>query len=175
MYSEQSRTQPCSQGPSSNQQRDPKNMVEYSRECNLGRLPFVRTVTGRPKRTGSHQCKWKGFFATFSRQRSGILRFRMIWKRSLYLFSEQIADYFELLVPCYHCDGFRNHFQVKSMTFELLTHLLAFVSIHIWYTTHQTKKTESWALANQEIYTCHQILDCTLLTFRAEITSVPTS
>ena len=97
----------------------------------------------------------------------------MIWKRSLYLFSEQIADYFELLVPCYHCDGFRNHFQVKSTTFELLTHLLAFVSIHIWYTTHQTKKTESWALANQEIYTCHQILDCTLLTFRAEITECP--
>lgn len=52
MYSDQRRAQPCSQGLSSNKQRDPKNKVQYSSERNLGCLPFVRT--GRPKRTGCH-------------------------------------------------------------------------------------------------------------------------
>ena len=34
----------------------------------------------------------------------------------------KIADYFELTVLRYHCDGFRNHFRMKSTAFELLTH-----------------------------------------------------
>jgi len=38
MYSDQRRAQPCSQGLSSNQQRDPKNKVEYSSERNLRAL-----------------------------------------------------------------------------------------------------------------------------------------
>ena len=42
----------------------------------------------------------------------------------------KIADYFELTVPRYHCDGFRSLFPMTSTTFELLTNLLA-RSVHI--------------------------------------------
>ena len=44
----------------------------------------------------------------------------------------KIADYFELMVPRYHCDGFRSHFWKTTKIFELLTNLLApRVHIHL--------------------------------------------
>ena len=37
----------------------------------------------------------------------------------------KMAHYFELTVPCYNCDGIRNHFRIKPMTIDLLTNLLS--------------------------------------------------
>ena len=37
----------------------------------------------------------------------------------------RIAQYFEVTVPRYHCDGYRSHFRMSSSTFEPLAQLLA--------------------------------------------------
>ena len=77
----------------------------------------------------------------------------------------RIAQYFEVTVPRYHCDGYRSHFRMSSSTFELLAQLLA-PSEHIpkgnafGRRPIEARKQIAltvWALANQE--TCRQISD----------------
>ena len=77
----------------------------------------------------------------------------------------RIAQYFEVTVPRYHCDGYRSHFRMSSSTFELLAQLLA-PSEHIpkgnafGRRPIEARKQIAltvWALANQE--TCCQISD----------------
>ena len=119
------------------------------------------------------------FLRDFSRQRRRILCLWTIWKRNFFFFSviclysrrklTKIADYFELAVPRYHCNGFKRHFRKRSKTFELLTNLLA-PSVHIHLVGRPLNKEKRqlwliWALENQ--YTCRQIPDRTLLSFRA--------
>lgn len=108
----------------------------------------------------------EGFFPTFSGRRRRILSLEW-FGRGVCIYSHiKLADYFELTVPCHHCNGFRKHFWIKSMTFELLNHLLAWsehTNLVLKPPTEQRKQiaVTVWALANQEIYTCHQILDLT--------------
>ena len=86
-----------------------------------------------------------------------------------YIFSRcklaRIAQYFEVTVPRYHCDGYRSHFRMSSSTFELLAQMLA-PSEHIpkgnafGQRPIEARKPIAltvWALANQE--TCRQISD----------------
>ena len=77
----------------------------------------------------------------------------------------RIAQYFEVTVPRYHCEGFRSHFRMSSSTFEPLAQLLA-PSEHIpkgnafGRQPIEARKQIAltvWALANQE--TCRQISD----------------
>ena len=77
----------------------------------------------------------------------------------------RIAHYFEITVPCYHCDGFRSHFRMTPTTFESLAQLLS-PSKHIPkgnafgrrpIEARKQIAVAVWALANQE--TCRQLSD----------------
>lgn len=108
----------------------------------------------------------EGFFSTFSGRRRRILSFRMIWKRSLYLFSHQISRLLWTHNSLSSLQWLQETFWIKSMTFEVLNHLLAWsehTNLVLKPPTKQRKQiaVTVWALVNQEIYTCHQILNLT--------------